>query len=124
MSVADAGAVARDIRTDCHDLKWSTPRAVQDWTGIDKSAIERGLLLGDMQLTLDGTFDPGANLAHAVFSTIPSTSVIRATSIVVNGATLNANLWYTDYPLTRAATGEFTWSVPAVLADGAVPTWS
>jgi hypothetical protein len=30
----------------------------------------------------------------------------------------------TDYGLTRAATGEFTWSVPGVLQSGTVPTWS
>jgi hypothetical protein len=30
----------------------------------------------------------------------------------------------TDYALTRAQSGEFTWSVPFQLADGTVPTWS
>jgi hypothetical protein len=124
-SVADAGSTLRDIRNDCHDLKISTPRAVQDTTGIDKSAIERLLLLADVAITVDGTFNPAANLSHAVFSTVASTSVARSVSTVVNGATLGpVNCFVTDYPLTRAATGEFTWSVPLVLADGAVPTWS
>ena len=124
-SVADAGGVARDIRNDCNDLKISTPRAVQMTTGVDKSAIERLLLLADLQYTVTGVFDSGANLSHAVFSTAASTSVARAVSCVVNGATLGpANCYVTDYPLQRAATGELTWSVPLVLADGAVPTWS
>ena len=124
-SVADAGGTSRDIRTDCNDLKISTPRAVQETTGIDKSAIERLLLLADLQYTVNGVFDNAANLAHAVFSTAASTSVARSVSCVVNGATLGpANCYITDYPLTRAATGEFTWAVPLVLADGAVPTWS
>ena len=29
----------------------------------------------------------------------------------------------TDYQVTRANTGELTWQVPGVLADGTVPTW-
>lgn len=124
-SVADAGGTARDIRNDCNDLKISTPRAVQETTGIDKSAIERLLLLADLQYTIDGVFDNGANLSHAVLSTAASTSVARAVSCVVNGATLGpANCYVTDYPLSRSNTGELTWSVPLVLADGAVPTWS
>jgi hypothetical protein len=50
--------------------------------------------------------------------------VARLTTIVVNGKTLAPNVLYTDYPLTRTATGEFTYAVPGVLADGTVPTWS
>jgi len=124
LMVADATGTAQDIRTDTTNLQFSTPRAVQDVTGIDKSANERLLLLADFSITLNGVFDPAANLAHAVFSTIPSTSVVRSTAITVNGKSLSANCVYTDYPLTRSNTGELTWAVPGALADGAVPTWS
>jgi hypothetical protein len=30
----------------------------------------------------------------------------------------------TDYQLKRGNDGALTWSVPLVLADGAVPTWA
>jgi len=73
---------------------------------------------------INGVFDPAANAAHDVFKTVPSISVARATTITTNGKTLAVNVLYTDYPVTRAAGGELTYSVPGVLADGAVPTWA
>jgi hypothetical protein len=123
-SVADASSASQDLREDITNLNFSTPRGVQETTGINKSAMERLLLLADYSLTLNGVWDNGSDQAHEVFSTIPSTSVIRAITCVVNGATLSPNVYLTDYALTRATSGELTWSVPGVLADGSVPTWS
>jgi hypothetical protein len=105
------------------NLSWATPRAVQDVTGIGKSAMERLLLLADMSTTYNGVFDPGASSAHSVFRTIPSTSVARTTLIQISGQELDTELLYTDYGLTRNQDGSFTWTVPGVLADGTVPTW-
>lgn len=124
LTVADATSTPQDIRTDTNSLDFATPRGVQDVTGIDKSAHERILLLADFSINMSGTWDSAANLEHQVFRTLSSTSVIRAINIVVNGATLPNNCQLTDYQLTRSATGELTWKVPGVLADGAVPTWS
>jgi hypothetical protein len=126
--VQDAGAVARTISNDCTNYSFTTPRATQDVTGLDKSAIERILLLADYSNTLNGVMNTTANQSHDVFKTVPSTSVARATTIGVlaGGGTpqLICNVLYTDYQITRAATGELTWQVPGALADGAVPTWS
>jgi hypothetical protein len=124
LSVADASAVAQDLREDINSLDFATPRAVQETTGISKSAIERLLLLADYSISLKGTWDNAADQAHEVFATIPSTSVIRAIACVVNGATLSPNVLLTDYQISRSAAGELTWTVPGVLADGNVPTWS
>jgi hypothetical protein len=124
LSVADSGGTARDIRTDINNLDFATPRAVFDVTGIDKSAHERLLGLADYSISMHGTWDNGTNLAHTVFSTVPSSSVVRAVTCVVNAATLSPNVYLTDYKITRAASGELTWDVPGALADGAVPTWS
>lgn len=124
LSVDDSGGTARDIRNDITNLEFSTPRATQDVTGIDKSAMERLLLLADFSITMNGVFNDAANLSHAVFKTIPSTSVNRTISINVSGQTLANECLLTDYPLTRADSGELTWGVPGSLADGAIPTWS
>lgn len=126
LSVDDSSGTARDIRNDITNLNFSTPRGIQDVTGIDKSAIERLVLLADFSITLNGVFNPAANLSHAVFSTVPSTSVNRSVNITTNGKNLNQGtaVLFTDYQLTRAQTGELTWSAPGVLANGAVPTWS
>lgn len=124
LSVDNSAGSANDIRNDITNLQFATPRAVQDVTGIDKSAIERLLLLADFSITLNGVFDDGSNLAHATLKTVPSTSVVRTVSIGVSGNTLANECLFTDYQLNRAADGSFNWTAPASLADGTVPTWS
>lgn len=123
-SIDDASGTPRDIRNDFTNLQFATPRAVQDVTGIDKSAMERLLLLADFSVTFNGVFNDAVNMGHSVFKTVPSTSVARTTTLVVSGQTLTNEVLYTDYPLTRADDGALTYAVPGVLADGTVPTWS
>lgn len=124
LSVDDSGGTPRDIRNDITNLEFTTPRATQDVTGIDKSAMERLLLLADFTITLNGVFNPATNQAHDVFKTVPSTSVQRTVSITVGGKSLPNECIFTDYPLSRSDTGELTWAVPGQLADGTVPTWA
>jgi hypothetical protein len=124
LNVDDSGGSARDIRTSTFNLDWTMPRGVQDITSLAESAMARLLLLADFSGTMAGGFDDGADLAHAVFKTVSSTSVERTMGIVISGQTLNNEVILTDYALTRAQSGEFTWSVPFQLASGLVPTWS
>lgn len=123
-SVDDSGGTARAIVNDITSLQISTPRGVQDVTGIDKSAYERILLLADASITLTGVFNTTTNAGHDVFKTVPSTSVARTTTLTIASKTLACELLYTDYNLTRAQTGEFTYTAPGVLADGSIPTWA
>jgi len=126
--VDDSGGTLRDIRNPTTSLSFSTPRGVQDTTGIDKSAMERLLLLADMSINPSGVFDDGSNLSHDVFKTVPSTSVAREFNITVSaqilGVTNTPTLLFTDYSLNRGQDGSLTWQAPGVLANGAVPTWS
>lgn len=121
-SVDDASGTARDIRNDFTNLEISTPYNVQETTGIDKSAMERLALLADCSGTLNSIFNPAANRMHAVFS--GDLRVVRTLAITVSTKNLNNEVLFTDYALTRAATGEFTASHPFSLADGTVPTWT
>lgn len=123
-SVDDAAGAPVDVRNDVTNLEFATPRAVQNVTGIDKSAMERLLLLADFSCTLNGVFNPGASASHEVFKTVPSTSVPRTTTLTVAGQTLANEVLYTDYPVSRGDDGALTWSVPGVLADGTVPVWT
>lgn len=124
LSVDDSSGTPQDIRNDITNFQFATPRAVQDVTGVDKSAIERILLLADFSITLNGVFNEAANMSHEVFATVPSTSVPRTVSLAISGRTLACETLFTDYPITRAASGELTFAVPGVLADGTVPTWA
>lgn len=128
LSIDDSGGTLRDIRNDLTNIQFSTPRAVQDVTGIDKSAMERLLLLADMSFTGNGVFNDESNKSHDVFKTVPSTSVAREILLNVSGQILGTTptvtLLFTDYALTRGDDGALTFSVPGVLANGAVPTWT
>ena len=126
MSIAidDSGGTARTISNDITNLDWATPRAVQDITGLDKSATERLLLLADFSVTLNGVFNDASNMSHAVFATVPSTSVARTTTITVSGQVLACEAFYSDYSLSRGNGGELTWTAPGALSGGAVPTWA
>ena len=128
LSVADSTPTLRDIKNDVTNFDFATPRGVQDVTGVDKSAMERLLLLADMSLNLNGVFNDAANQSHDVFKTVPSTSVARTFTLTVSGQTLGTTnsptLIFTDYALSRGQDGSLTWSAPGVLANGAVPTWS
>lgn len=121
-SLDDSAGSVVAIKNDVTDLQWSTPRGVQDVTGIDKSAFERLLLLADFSCSLKGVFN--AATSHTVLRTASSTSVARTLTLVVAGATLANEVLITDYQLSRSTSGELTWTAPLSLADGTVPTWS
>lgn len=124
LSVDDAAGVAQDIKNDITQFDFSTPRATQDVTGVDKSAIERLLLLADFSFNPTGVFNPTANKSHDVFKTVPSTSVNRTVTLTISAKTLAVETLFSDYQISRAQSGELTWQAPGVLADGAVPTWT
>lgn len=122
LSLDDAGGTPRDIRNDVTNFDFSTPYAQQEVTGVDKSAMERLALLADFSGTLNGVFNPSANLSHAVLS--GDLRVARTLSLTVSGKSLPNEVLVSDYNLTRAAGGEFTWQAPFSLADGTTPTWA
>ena len=125
VAVDDSSGTARTISNDVNSLQFATPRGVQDVTGVDKSAMERLLLLADMSVTINLTgLNDAANMSFAVFKTVPSTSVARTTTLAISGQTLAAEILFTDFPVQRSSAGEITSAVPGALADGTVPTWS
>lgn len=125
--VDDASSVAQTISNDITNFTFSTPRGVQDTTGVDKSAHERLLLLGDASFTLNGVYNTASNMSHAVLKTLTSTSVPRNVKIEpTSGSTpyLSCLCIGTDYAITRSNTGELTWTTPFVLSDGTTPAWA
>jgi hypothetical protein len=124
LTIDDSAGSPQVISNDITNFEFATPRGVQDVTGVDKSAMERLLLLADFSITLNGVFNDAANFSHAVFKTVPSTSVQRTTTLAHSGQTLAPEVLYTDYAMNRNNDGALTWSAPGVLSNGAVPTWS
>lgn len=124
LSVDGSDAAANDIKNDVTNFQFATPRAVYDWTGVDKSAMERGLGLADFSITLNGIFNDAADKSHETFKDVATTAVQRTTTLTISGQTLAPEAWFTDYAVTRAADGNLTWSAPGVLANGTAPAWS
>jgi len=124
LTVGDAGGTDRDLRGDITGMDVTLPRETQDVTGLDRSAMERLLLLADFSGSFEGVFNPASNQAHDVFKTVTSTSVLRTITLTVAGATLANECYLTDYAITRDSSGALTFNVPFSLGDGTVPTWT
>jgi hypothetical protein len=122
-----------DISVDVTNWSFTTPRATQDVTGVNKFANERILALADFTITMNGAFDPAANLEHAVFSTVPSSTAPRTCLVcpISNGSTVTVpvspyfqvNVILTDYQITRDNTGAITYQVPGSIYDGNNVQW-
>lgn len=125
VTVDDSAGAAKVISNDVGSLQFATPRGVQDVTGVDLSAIERQLLLADFSVTLTiPAFNDAADHAHVVFKTVSSSSVARTTTLALSGQSIAPEVLYTDYQLARGQDGSLVSTVPGVLANGVVPTWS
>jgi hypothetical protein len=128
ITLADAGTTVRTISNDITDFSIATPIAMQDTTGVDKSAHERLALLVDLTCQLKGVFNSAANMSHAVLSTATTSPTVRALAVypTSNGSTptLPANVLIGSYDIARGAGGELTFSSDLSLADGGVPTWA
>ena len=121
----DIGGVGKDLSEGITSLDYSTPRGVQDVTGVDKPAVHRILLLADCSGTLNSSFNDEADHTHDAFKTIPSSAEVSRTFILtISAKTLTSEVWFTDYPLARGADGSLTSAVPFVLANGVAPVWA
>ena len=122
--VDDHSGTPQTITNDVTNFTLATPYAVQDITGVDKSAHERLLLLADGTVSLNGVFNAAADMSHAVFSVMGNNRTTKVTPTSSSPPYLSMEILFTDYSLTRSATGELTWTAPGQLADGTVPTWT
>lgn len=124
VTVDDSAGSGKDISNDITSFSFNTPRGSQDITGLDKSAMERLLLLADGKVTINGVFNDATNKSFDVFKTVPTTSVSRTVVILVSGQTLTMEMNFTDFSMNRGADGSLTWTATGELANGTAPTWS
>ena len=127
LGVDDSGGTLRQIENDVTNVQFAMPSNVQDVTGLDKSGMERLLLLADFSITITSIFNDAANRAFAVFKnyrTIFAGQVGRTTTIVHSGQTLTNEVLYSDYANARGQDVSLVGSSPGSLADGTVPSWA
>ena len=125
LAVDDSTGSARDISNDVTNATFNNGTALQEVTGIDKSAVERLQLLGDGTVSINGVFNSASNLSHDVFKTQTGT---RTVTYCVGGNSgsnpkLEMEMLISAYNLDRAADGSLTWSAELSLESGTVPTW-
>jgi len=125
LAVDDSSGTVRDISNDVTNATFNNGTALQEITGIDKSAVERLQLLGDGTVSINGVFNSASNLSHDVFKTQTGT---RTVTYAVGGNSgsnpkLEMEMLISAYNLDRAADGSLTWSAELSLESGTVPTW-
>lgn len=123
VTVDDGSAAPQTISNDVTNLDFSTPGAVIDVTGVDKSAFEKIIGLRDWSVTLNGPFNVASNHSHDVFKTVPA-GLARTVVLALGGKSLTNETLFTDYKFTRDTAGTFNWQAPGVLSDGTVPAWA
>jgi hypothetical protein len=125
IAVDDSGGTARTCSNSISTAEWDTPREEIMTTGVDSSAKERLLGLADFTVSFDGELDTTATTgAHAIFSTVPSTSVARTVTLTIASQVLACETLFTKYSISRGDDGSATWSTEGALSSGAVPTWA
>lgn len=90
-------------------------RAVQDVSGIDKSAMERILLRRDGTIAYNAFWNTAAGQAHATISALPRTDIITSVFIgsTVGSPAASMVAKQLNYPLTLGADGSLLASVNA-----------
>lgn len=129
ISIDDAGGSARDISNDITNFTVSTPRDMQVVTGLDKTAMERLLLVADASVEISGVFNAAANMSHDVLKTVPSSSNARTVTIVLpptgSGAPkLAMEMLFEDYRIERGPNGSLSWSTTGRIFDGSTVSWT
>lgn len=126
--MADSGGTPRIFSNDVTDFTLNTPIAMQDITGVDKSAHERLALLVDLTCQLKFVANFAANMSHAVLSSATTSPTVRACVVYPTSnhstPTLPFNALIGSYNLARGNGGDLTGQSDLSLADGSVPTWA
>lgn len=122
----DSGGTLRDISSTVDSVQVQTSQGLIDVTGLDKSAMERIIGLGDGSFQISGPFDAASNKAHDVLTPLSGT---RTATYDIGGGTtgnprLSLEVLLANYNVSRDNSGKLTWSATMNLADGAVPAWS
>lgn len=125
-AVDNSAGSLKDISNDVTNIGVNVGQALIDITGLDKSAMERLIALGDGSFSVSGVFNASANQAHDVFKTRTGTRTVdyKIGGNVASNPYLTMECLVDSYNLTRGADGSLTWTAGLQLQNGTTPTWS
>lgn len=124
VTIDDADGTGRAITNDITNITFSTPRGVQDVTGLNSTALERLLLLIDFNCTITCVFNPAAAPSMFAVLSTPADNDTRTVVIVVGGKTMTAECHMTDVSWSRNADGSFTAQATFVQSSTTAPAWT
>lgn len=124
VTIDDADGTGRAITNDVISCNFTTTRGVQDITGLDKSAMERLLLLNDATIDITAVFNPAANPSMFGVLSTPADNDTRTVVIVVGSQTFTAECILASVTWTRNQDGSFTAQAQFQLANGTAAAWS
>lgn len=124
-AVDNSAGSLKDISNDVTNLGVNVGQNLIDITGLDKSAMERLIALGDGSFTVSGVFNAAADKSHDVFKTRTGT---RTVDYKIGGNTstnpyLTMECLVSEYNLTHGADGSLNWTAGLQLQSGTTPTW-
>ena len=125
IAVDDSGGSARDISNDVTSVEIAIPQNLIEATGINNSAMERIVGLGDGTVSLSGVFNSASNKSHDVFKVRTGT---RTVTYAAGGNSsgkpkLEMEMLVAGYNLSRGSDGSMTWTAELSLQSGTTPTW-
>ena len=126
VAVDDSSGSLRDISDNVTSYEIGNSQALLDSTTVSKSALQRLIALGDLQVSITGIFDKASNKSHDVFKTKSAT---RTFTLAIGGNTsgypvLTAEMLVGDYNLSRGSDGALNYTASLMLQSGTVPAWS
>ena len=127
VEIDTSGDVLTDISNDITSVSINSSMGEQDITGLDKSALERLLLLEDAELALTGVFNEA--LSHRIFRDCGcGTNDARDVQVTLPGGgaldVLTMVMIFPGYTVSRGADGSLTWTTAGKLADGIAPAYA
>lgn len=122
VSIDTSAGTLKDISNDISAITFGTPQGLQDITGLDKSAMERLILLsdGNVQITCPA-FNDAADKMWDVLKTRTGT---RTVTILHSGNTLTMEMLIEDVSWSRNSDGSLGATASFQLQSGTVPVWS
>lgn len=122
VAIDDSGGTPQTLTNDISAMQIGTPQNLQDVTGLDKSAMERIVLLSDatVQITVPA-FNDDAGKSFAVLKTRTG---IRTVTITGSGNSLAMEMLISDVSWSRNADGSLGATATFMLQSGTVPAWT
>ena len=123
VTIDNESGTGQNVSNDITNLTFNTTRGMQDITGVDKSAMERLLLLSDFQMNATFVWNAAANPSSWGLLSTYTDNDTRTVVIVVGGKTLTAECVLGDVAWSMSG-GYLSASATFQLANGTAAAWS